>query len=188
MSESAHYLKVLFPSEAAAKKAEPKLDRFFQQSVDAFNFWQKSYYGNPLVAAATSSDTFWTRFKRKFPLVWKYVESLNIKDPNDLSGLFDFGQDENNEVLRQGDTLCWADCNVGSQTTWVHLCEFLVKKYGGIKAVCNDDGTSTSLNDLYLFDYEQIVKDILGHKELYPLLIGINKELDSILDQKGKRN
>jgi hypothetical protein len=184
MGECAYYLKAEYPTKKEAQKASEKLDEFFSEAREAYDYYQPG--------RETEPKKFWAKFSKDFPLTWDYVQTIpgfkkTSADPNDLSGKLDFGQDENGGTLVQGNIVGWGDCSVWHFADWTPLCNYIEKKFGAIRVVWGTEENGVgSLEALQLYDWEMIVVNILEHKELYPMLIGINKELDFILDRKGK--
>ena len=187
MGECAYYLKAAFPTEAIAIKVEKKLNAFFKESMDAYTFWQAS-------RDSEAEDSFWKVYSKKFPRMMKYLTASNIgqrgnPDWKGLSGHADFGQDDY-VVLRQGNVLCWEASSVWHFANWQPLADFIKSEYSATKVVwATEEGGCSSLEALQLYNWKQIVQDILDHKELYPTLIGINDELNILLEplMKGKR-
>jgi hypothetical protein len=185
MGECAYYLKAEFKSNEAAKIAASKLDDFFVQARNAYEFFQNY---------EVSLKTFWKRFEAGFPMVFDYVKTLPkfksnqppILNQSVLSGYLDFGQDENNETLVHGTTVGWGDTSVWHMTDWTPLCKYIVKKFGAIKAVWGSENECASLDSLQLYAYEEIIKNILKRDDLLPLLIGIHPDLDLMLDINAK--
>lgn len=179
MGECAYFLKAAFPTEAAAKKAEPELNALFLEAQDAYWLWQDS----PL-----KGEAFWNEYAAKFPRMMEYAQIIGAKNRDDLGRKCDFGFDSN-EVGRNGNVISWW-AEVGHMSEWTPLAEFIKKKYGAFRVVWDTEENGIgSLESLQLYEYEDIVTDILKHEELYPLLIGINKELDMLLEPilKGKK-
>lgn len=176
MSECAYYLKAEFPTEAIAEKVEPQLNAFFVEA-------RKAYDDNDLL----DLKRFLSMFSERYPLVMEYATTSNFKEYNDLSGYFDFGQD-NDEVFRKGNVLRWCSSRVGHMTDWTPLATFIKNKFGAIKVIWgNEENGCASFDSLPLYAWEEIVKDILKHKELRPLLLHINDELDQLLAQTLRR-
>jgi hypothetical protein len=173
MGECAYFLKAAFPSEAIARKMEKKLEAFFKEASEAYNAWQEQ-------DNREGTEPFWTDFAIKFPTVWEYIQSQNLS--KDLSGKLDFGQDSAN-IIRDGNVLCRLADSVWHFANWNPLAAFIKQKFGAVKVVWDkDENGCGSLGSLNLYEWEDIVKDILNHKELHPLLIKINPELDTLLE------
>ena len=187
MGECAYYLKAQFKSKKAAKIAAAKIDDFLAEATDASNF-----YDHNNDSLKVPPKTFWKEFESKFPLTFDYVKTLPgfkmTADPQTvLSGNLDFGQDENNETLVQSTTVCWGDACVWHMADWTLLCNYIVKKFGAIKAVWDtEENGCGSLDHLQLYDYEKIVNDILNQKDALPLLLGVNEDLNLLIDIKIK--
>lgn len=183
MGECAYYLKAAFATEAVAKKMESKFDEFFAEAREAYELYQSGRQTDP--------KEFWKEFSKQCPLVMEYVKTIpDYKpgcDPNFLSGNLDFGQDENNEVLRQGNVLCWGDCQVWHMADWSYLAAFLKSKYGANRVVWNtEENGCGSLDSLQLYDWEGIVQAILKQKDVLPLLLKVHEDLDELLESKLK--
>jgi hypothetical protein len=184
MGECAYYLKAQFPTAKKAKKAGEELDTFFSQASEAYDFYQKAREGNP--------DEFWKTFESQYPLVFDYVKTLdgygkdNIQSV--LAGNLDFGQDENNETLVDGDTIAWGDSNVWHMANWSALCMYLQNHFGAVKAVWDtEENGCGSLDSLQLYEYEDIVRSLMKHEELFPLLLRVHDDLDKLLDMKMRK-
>jgi hypothetical protein len=167
---------------------EKKLDEFFAEARNAYEFWQSNRAFNAYeergrgIGEKMIEKKFWEEYAEKFPTMMEYAKSIGAKSREDLSGKADFGQDDN-KVLRQGNVLCWGDSSVWHFADWSPLTAFLQKKFGARKVVWNtEENGCGSLESLQLYEWEQIVTDILKHKELHPLLIGVNPELDTLLE------
>jgi len=182
MGECAYYIKALFRDEKEAKKAAVRFNKLLKESTGAYDFYQK----NP--------PNFWDEFKCKFPestiYVKKYVLKCHtdqeashlLKNPHDkLSGNLDFGQSDL-EAGQFNNILVYGDSNVWHMASWDNLATYLVIELGAIKAVWNtEENGCGSIDSLNLYEWEEIVKDILKKKQILPLLMGINKELDELI-------
>jgi len=181
MGSCAYFLKAAFPTGAIAKKTKKKLTEFFAEARDAYMFWQNNR-GDQM-----TEEEFYIEYEKKFPTMMEYIQSIGAKTREDLSGEVDFGQNEY-EVIQIGNVLCYQDCEVWHFSNWTNLTRFIQKKFGAVKVVWNyEDSGCGSLASLQLYEWEQIVTDILKHKELHPLLIGINTELDTLLETTMKK-
>ena len=185
MGECAYFLKAEFQSEARAEEVSKELNKFFAEAKDAYNFWQKGRDGN--------EETFYKTFEKEYPLTTEYLKDADLwgkkgKNVHALSGKIDFGQ-EGDETLVQGTTVGWGSDGVWHFSNWTPVCNFIKKKYGAIKVVwSNEENGCSGLDALNLYDWEQIVRDILKNKELHPLLLRTNDELDELLDYTVKQS
>ena len=69
-------------------------------------------------------------------------------------------------------------------TDWSHWSTFIKNKLNALKVVCcNEEQGVGSLDGLTLYEWEDIVKDILNHPGVLPTLLGINEELDDLIGQ-----
>ena len=182
MGECAYYLKAAFKSPAEAKKAAGKIERFLKQVKEAHEFYQE---GSP-------RKDFWVEFEERFPTVMEYVKTLpGYKLQPELfilSGKLDVGTDESNECLCLGNVVAWGDACVWHMAEWGPLALFIKEKFGAIKVVTdNEENGCCSLGALQLYDYESIVTDILKNKALLPLLIGVNKDLDELVEPRLRK-
>jgi hypothetical protein len=197
MGECAYYLKAEFLTEKDAKAVEKKLDDFFAEARDAYEFWQSNRglgdtsvvnTDGKAVAKKTvkmTDELFFKQYAEKFPTMMEYVTANGFKTREALSSHVDFGQDENNEVLREGNVLCWGDASVWHFADWSLLTEFIKTKFGAVKVVYDtEENGCGSLDSLMLYDYEAIVKSLLKHEELFPLLLRVHDDLDVMLDTK----
>lgn len=181
MAECAYFLKAEFQTEAIAHAMAKKMDEFFLESMKAYSFYQKEREGD--------RDAFRKGLEQKFPLVTEYIKKSGLWLKLNLSCELDFGQDENNETIVQGTTVSWCDGEIWHMADWTNVCVFIKKKFGAIKVVWgNEENGCGSLDSLNLYDWEQIVRDILKNKELHPLLIHTNSELDELLDRTLKQD
>ena len=175
MGECCYYLKAGFPTEAKAEEAGKELNKFFAEAKKAYNFWQKSRDGN--------HETFWSSFENKYPLITEYLKDADLwgKDINDLSGHMDFGQE--GDVIIEGNTVGWSSGDVWHMSDWNLVCDFIKKKYGATKIIWDtEENGCDCLNNLNLYDWEQIVRDILKQKKLLPLLLHVNDDLTILVD------
>jgi len=178
--ECAYYLKAAFRSPAEAQKAAVKLDAFFNDVKEANEFYQEE---------RVDQKEFWVEFEKKFPSVMEYVKTLPDYKPeatsNILADYLDVGSDENNETLVNGNVVAWGDGCVWHMASWAPLCEFIKNKFGATRVVWDmEENGCGSLDSLMLYDYEGIVNEILKNKALLPLLIGVHKDLDELVEQK----
>lgn len=186
MAECAYYLKALFPSEEKAKRASEKLNVFFAEAREAHEFYQHGFDSG-------EEKKFWKTFKSRFPLVFDYVKTLPDYMDGErhisgvLTGKLDFGQDE--DIRLEGNVICWIGSDVWHNATWSPLCNYIESKYGAIKVIYdNEENGCMSLDSLQLYDYEDIVNNLMEHEELFPMLLGIHDDLNEILDLKMRKH
>ena len=182
MGECAYYLKAQFKDVKTATDVSIKLNAFFSEASKAYDFYQEAREGNP--------KEFWKTFESQYPLLFDYAKTLpgyGKKSPQEvLSGNTDFGQEEDNVVRQADDTLGWG-AEVWHMANWGPLATYIEKKFGAVKVVTDtEENGCGSLDSLQLYDYEAIVNHLLKHKELFPLLIGVHDDLDTMLDIKMK--
>jgi hypothetical protein len=185
MGECAYYLKAQFLTAKDAKKAGEELDAFFSEAREAYDFYQGVNSG----LETGSPENFWITFESKFPIVTDYAKTLpgygKDKSHTVLSGLLDFGQDENNETRVDGDTIGWGDAAVWHMADWSALATYIQTHFGAVKCVWDtEENGCGSLNSLMLYDYEEIINSLLKHTELFPLLLRVHDDLDKLLDMK----
>lgn len=185
MGSCAYYLKAEFPTVASAKKAQKKLQTFFKEAATIYNYWQKGRF--------EKKDFALSEIEKMSPMVHSYILSLNIPPPwdsvsmNNLSGQFDFGQDNDYNTVLTGTVINYFHPDIGHLTTWTPLCEFIKKEFGACKVVWgNEENGCGSLESLQLYDWEGIVKDILKNKEILPLLLNVNPDLTTLLERALK--
>ena len=150
-----------------------EFNKFFQEAAEAYDFYQLS-------------DKSWVTTKKeyakKFPLMTEY-----LKDSDQWQGLhlanMDFGQ-QDNEIIVMGNVVGWMDPDVNHMNSWGPLCLFLKKKYNAVKVVWSyeEDGCY-SLEQLDVYEWEEIVKAILKRKEALPLLLNAHEDLDILITQ-----
>jgi hypothetical protein len=197
MGECAYYLKAEFLTEKDAKAVEKKLDDFFAEARDAYEFWQSNRglgdtsvvnTDGKAVAKKTvkmTDELFFQQYAKKFPLMMEYVTANGFKTREALSSHVDFGQDENNEVVRVDNVIGWGNASVWHFADWQPLADFIKKKFGALKVVWDtEENGCGSLDSLQLYEYEEIVKSLLKHTELFPLLLRVHDDLDVMLDVK----
>ena len=182
MGECAYYLKAEFKDKKTATDVSIKLNAFFSEASKAYDFYQEAREGDP--------KEFWQKFESQYPLVFDYAKTLpgyGKKSPQEvLSGNTDFGQEEDNEVRQADNVLGWG-AEVWHMANWSPLATYIQTHFGAVKCVWDtEENGCGSLDSLQLYDWEEIVSDILKHKELYSLLIGVNDDLDAMLDIKMK--
>jgi hypothetical protein len=184
MGECAYYFKAQFPTPKAAKEARPKALKLLRQMVDAYDYYQG-------VNSENKSGTI-KEFKTKFPLVWEY---LTIGFPDEtfekvthLSGKLDFCNNKEDIQLDDYDgVLSYQQSDIWHFTTWAGLVVYFEEKLGAVKAVWdNEENGVGSLDLLHLYDWEEIVSDILEKADLHTLL-GVNSELDTMIEGRIKK-
>lgn len=127
MGSATYYLKARFASKAAALKAKPKVQAFLEEGGLAYAYWQK-HRG----AFSENEEPFsWQHFKKKFPLVSKYLGPLFGGDSNNgLAGIISFGGcDVEDALLEHGDEL-WYSEETWHLADWNPLCRFLETEFG----------------------------------------------------------
>jgi len=196
MGECAYYLKAAFKSSAEAKAAAVKIEAFFNEVKEAYEFYSgpkpTPYDTGASRIAQRNMKNFWPEFQRKFPTVMEYVKTLPgykaKANPSILTGYLDVGTDEDNECLVNGCVVAWGDSCVWHMASWAPLCEFIKLKFGATRVVWDmEENGCGSLGSLQLYDYEGIVKDILKNKTLLPLLIGVNEDLTELVEQRLRK-
>jgi len=185
MGECAYYMKAAFKSPAEAKRAATKLDNFFGEMKDAQDFYQE---GDVEGKKSLFRKNFWKEFRKRFPAVMEYVETLYDYKPgcntDVLCGNLDIGTDENNECLVDGNVVAWGDACVWHMANWAPLAAFIKSKFGATRVVWDhEENGCGSLDSLQLYDYQGIVEDILKNEALLPLLIGVHPDLTELVEQ-----
>lgn len=192
MGECAYYLKAAFKTPAEARRAASKLDAFFGEIKDAQDFYQEGDVEGRATSPAQFAKNFWKEFRKRFPAVMEYVESLDDYKPgcdtDVLSGNLEIGADENNEFLVNGNVVAWGDACVWHMASWTPLAAFIKTKFGATRVVWdNEENGCGSLDSLQLYDYSGILEDILKNKALLPLLIGVNPSLTELVEARLKK-
>lgn len=122
MGSAYYYMKVKFPSGSAALKAKPKIDKFFTEVSEAYDYWQDNRHGDP--------KPFWAGMKKKYPQTYDYLSNMGLvgKDINNgLAGLLSFGKEADklrvrgDEVWYMEDTWHFAD--------WGPLRDYLMLRF-----------------------------------------------------------
>ena len=160
MGDCTYYFKAQFKTPAQAKKALPKITAFINEIREAYNFWHQY--------PSVNEKLFWNQFGRDFPLTNIYLVSLGAEASqalnchSDLSGKLDFGQDEYNEPVINGNIIEYEAYNVWHFSNWGGLIPFFKEKFGAVKVVVasEEDGCG-NLESLQLYEYQEIVEAIL---------------------------
>jgi hypothetical protein len=106
-----------------------------------------------------------------------------------LTGFTDFGETDfgNSPVYQSGSELAW-DAVVWHMSDWGPLCDFIQKKFGATKVVWDtEEGGCGSLENLNLYDWEDIVRTILKKKKILPLLLHVHNDLDIFIEREMRR-
>jgi hypothetical protein len=183
MGECAYYLKAEFTTEHQAKKMLPRVQAFL---IEASESYKALNYATAQIDRKSPSGQ--KKYREIYPTMSEYVNFIG--GFKNLDHNQDFGQDtdEINSIDQEGNILSYQAGSVGHMTSWTSLCEFIKEKFGATRVVYgNEEGGCGSLDSLKLYEWEDIVKDILKQKEMLPNLLGINDELDILIEQKLKR-
>ena len=187
MGECAYYIKAAFKTEVEAKEAFKRLNAFLKESVKAYSFWQDG--------RSKKGPTFWKAFETNFPLISGYIKKYVTEngktvwggDPNDLSGSMDFGE-EDPVAGMSGNIVGYGDSNVWHMADWQPFANYITGELGAVKVVWDtEENGCGSIDCLSLYDWEEIVKDVLKQRQLLPCLLGVNKDLDELISSKLKK-
>lgn len=179
MGECVYYLKAKFPEEKRAKAALKEIGALQEEGEEVDDFIESN---------ETESKEFWPGFEKKFPHISAYLKSINLfgsKEKGDLEGVLNFGNPENDAPYLDGEgTLCLS-AYVWHFAKWSPIADYLVKAFGATKtAVDTEEDGCGSMDNLQFYDYQEIVESILNHKDVLPLLLHINSDLDELIDER----
>ena len=182
MGECTYFIKAKFKSAPVASKALPKIRKFLKEVLKA-----EDLQGCLYVPSSTKKKALWKEMKEKFPVAAEYLETT-CQDPEDsISRVWIGSLDEILQNLQlNGDVISYA-AYIGHFSDWSFLAAFLKNKFGATRVVIakEDDGTG-SLEDLDLYEYQDIVERIVQIAKislpLRDLLKGIHYELDEMLN------
>ena len=184
MAECTYFLKAQFPSKKEADQAVAKTSKFLSLVAQAYQYYQ----GENSDGKQTMGHTL-EEFQVKFPSVWNCLQRIpgeTFDDLGSLSGHLDYGQSEEDRdasLYNDGSVLVYSQ-EVWHMADWDLLLVFL-KDLGAIRVVTDSEEGGGSLDGLQLYDWAGIVSDIL--KKVNPhTMIGINKDLDDLLESKLK--
>ena len=184
MGEANYRLVARFPSKDKTDKAMDKIYNLFMENSDAYAYWQDN--------RGKSKKEFWPKFKSEFPATTEYLITIGKVDGdcnNGLSGILDFGQYQDEEELdhylnANDDTIEFYGESVWHFSDWEPLAKY-IRTLGASKIVWNSDEYENDWPKLE--DHAQIVQDILEKKEILPTLLGINKDLDELIEISLKK-
>jgi len=180
MGECNYFFKAQFANNKEALKAHKSLVAFLKQAVKANEFYSPKQQDN-------GTTGFWAKFEQKFPLIAEYVKFIGHwgGEAHNLSGLLDLG--DPNETWVVEDVLCHIGVDVWHFADWVPFRKYFVEKFKPIKAVeGNEENGCANIVSLHLYEWEEIVKEILKQKSVLPMLMGIHPQLDELLAFKMK--
>lgn len=174
MGSCAYFLKAAFKDEKEAREMSVKLNEFFTEATEAYEFY---------AAGSGKWSAMRKEYAKRFPLMTEYLKDAGEwEDIHGYLSNIDFGQTENNEVEVFGNVLGWQDYEVGHMVSWGPLCSFLKKKYNAIKVVCDtEENGCASLDSLNVYEWEEIVEAVLKCKTALPLLMNLHEDLDILI-------
>jgi hypothetical protein len=166
MGECAYYFKALFPSVKEAKKAFPEIRKLFREIQDVHSGKKEVYSAE------------------KYPLVADYLRFHSGKDVYD-----DIPDVGNSDVGIHGEIIYYSDSCVWHFSDWGELVEYILEKFSPLKAVWDSEENGCgSLDGLSLYDWEGMVGKILSQRPLLPLLLGLDPELDALVEARIRRS
>lgn len=185
MGECAYFLKAEFPSDTIAENKKSVLDNFFSQMQDAYDFYQSNRGGD--------AGSFWKDFSTLFPVVWRYVLSF---EPQALTcpitclyGKLDVGDSKDLKFQVWGSVVSWEASYVWHFADWTYLTKFIEKEFGAIKSVASSEEVGCgSIDGLNLYEWEDIVRNILKNTAVLPLLINTHPDLDILIETQLKKD
>ena len=183
MGECYFYMKAQFPSEKILTKVYPKIIAFLKEGQQAQEWWQEHRNNKPA--------KFWKPFQTNFPIVSQYLIQANLfgKDcNNDLAGNLEFGYEGMDKNADKTTNEFHWSAEVWHMGSWEHFPKFFQTQFGASKVVWgSEENGCGSIDGVELYDYETIIKDILKHTEVLPTLLGINDELDTLIEVALKK-
>lgn len=188
MGECYYRFKARFPKGTLLDKKK-EIEAFIDEGVAAEDWWQDHRNNKPSV--------FWPQFKKLFPTITEYLdtqygwEELDKNCGNGLAGILEFGKDRDSSSNLQtsyddaleNDILLYTE-EVWHLAEWNGFCEFLKHKWGALDAVWNSEEAEPDWPNFY--DADEIVHKIFKSHDP-ALLIGIDPQLDILLEEKIKR-
>lgn len=142
MGEATYYFKARFKSQADAEAALPRVKRLISEGIEAQDYWQ-DHRG---MEREGKRAEFWKEFKKKFPVITKYLESYRVgccghehflvdgDCNNDLAGQLDFGshQDDADNAEVHGSEIHY-NATVWHFSHWDGFMQFLKSEFGAVK-------------------------------------------------------
>jgi hypothetical protein len=198
MGECTYFFKAQFKNKTAAKEALPKIRDFLTETKKAYNFWQNNRFSDE----AIPYQKFWKEFTKQFPTTTLYLKTLDLnrkehlistgRTYNGLAGKLDFSQyddDIKRLAIYDETVICYEATDVWHLSDW-NIHKFFKETFGATRVVvANDDSGVGCLENLNLYEYEDIVKALVKRAKekdddtnLLALLKGIHSELDILLD------
>lgn len=164
MMSEFYYLKATFP-QPLKKKEIIALKNFFKEMYNAADYWQEQ------------EKDFRLNCKKLFPTIALYLKGANM---NNLSGTFLYKiEDDDLDLDINGTELIYRGYEQSSYLDLDRLANFLKSHFGTI------DVRYMSESEMEISDYidmemnNEIIEDILKHKEILPTLLRINPILDA---------
>jgi len=181
MGECAYFIKAQFKSAPVAYRTLSKVRKFLKEVQKAEDFMYTRY--GP---GSTNKKAIWKEMKEKFPTAAEYLETTQ-QDPDDsISRVWIGSLDEIAQNLQQdGDVISYS-AYIGHFSDWSFLAAFLKNKFEAKRVVYakEEDGTG-SLEDLDLYEYQEIVEHLVQQAKVYhplrDLLKGIHRDLDAMI-------
>jgi hypothetical protein len=121
---------------------------------------------------------------KSYPLVLEYLQSI----PEDLNTMdighhLQFTNDPDCDLFEQYENIIqYYANNISVMAEWNYLANFIKLKFKTLKVVWDNESNGCgSIDFLELFEWADIVKDILKQKCVLPTLMGINQELNELI-------
>lgn len=162
MGSCAYFIKADYPTISDAQKALPQIRAFIK--------WMRKAHKDPRTTLKLEKEDM-TQLQQF------QTETFDVGDG-------EYGKDSKVENLqRNGNVISYYDNDVGHMTSWGPFAKYL-KDHGACRAVWNNEENSVfSLDNLQLYDWEGIVQDLLKQKKILPTLLGINEDLDTLIER-----
>ena len=181
MGSCFYYMKVTFPKNIN-KKTQTAITKFFDEMKDAYDYWQNNRDQDP--------SRFWPEFDKKYPTAVLYLKSVNKHHNccnNGLSGYMDLGSRDDQPRFDKNKMFYCSE--VWHFMDWNPITEFIKNHFGAYNSNWVSDEHLDYFDCIDANENNQIIEDVLKRKDLFPLLIGINPDLDNKLSSlmSGKK-
>jgi len=191
MGECAYFCKLQYDSDNSAKKAAKYFKRLLKEAHEVHELYQSHRTSEE---HSVDNQFFWKEVDENYPTVTAYLQSAGLyrKTVNDLSGSLDLGCDQDEDPCANGSVVEYYAQNVWHLSNWTLLINFLKSSTKAIKAVWSTEENGDNLESLQLYQWQDIVKTVLRQKQVLPLLMGLDTELDELIafniQKKGKKS
>lgn len=171
MGECAYRIKAKW-RRGIPQESRDLIEKLLEENREAYNYWQEN--------RSKKAAEFWPEFEKRFPASTEYAKFIKAynNDPyDDMSGKFDFGQDDAGMGFTDYVFSLESD-GVWHFADWQPLADWL-EHLGAHRVIWDSEENQSDCFDFY--DWGEIVARILEKKELLPLLKGITDDLDELI-------